>query len=104
MLQRIGYENIVLVQNGEEAVAAVMDAEYDIVLMDVQMPRMNGLEATRLIRKQIKHPAKPRIIALTAGVMEEEKAAALQAGMDAFLAKPLKIEQLEEILKQSQHS
>jgi PAS domain S-box-containing protein len=104
MLQRLGYENIVSVQNGEEAVAAVMDAEYDVVLMDVQMPRMNGLEATRLIRKQIRHAAKPRIIALTAGVMDEEKAAALQAGMDAFLAKPLKIEQLEEILKPSPHS
>ena len=99
MLQRLGYEHPVLVGNGEEAVAAMMDADYDIILMDVQMPKMSGLEATIKIREQTKQHEKPWIIALTAGVMEEERNAAKKAGMNAFLAKPLVIEQLEEMLE-----
>jgi CheY-like chemotaxis protein len=98
MLQRLGYENPVLVDDGEAAVAAVMDAKYDIILMDVQMPHMNGLEATRLIREQTGQVDKPWIIALTAGVMEEERAAAKEAGMNAFLAKPIVIDQLDNML------
>jgi PAS domain S-box-containing protein len=99
MLQRLGYEHPVLVGNGEEAVAAVMDTDYDIILMDVQMPKMSGLEATVKIREQTKQHEKPWIIALTAGVMEDERAAAKKSGMNAFLAKPLVLEQLEEMLE-----
>ena len=99
MLQRLGYEHPVLVGNGEEAVAAMMDADFDIILMDVQMPKMSGLEATIKIREQTKQHEKPWIIALTAGVMEEERNAAKKAGMNAFLAKPLVIEQLEEMME-----
>jgi PAS domain S-box-containing protein len=99
MLQRLGYEHPVLVGNGEEAVAAMMDTDYDIVLMDVQMPKMSGLEATIKIREQTKQHEKPWIIALTAGVMEDERAAAKKSGMNAFLAKPLVLEQLEEMLE-----
>jgi CheY-like chemotaxis protein len=98
MLQRLGYDRHVLVQDGEEAVAAVMDSEYDVILMDVQMPHMNGLKATQLIRKQTGEENKPWIVALTAAVMQEERAAAEEAGMNAFLAKPLVIEQLEDLL------
>jgi PAS domain S-box-containing protein len=98
MLQRIGCENPVMVSDGEEAVAAVMDAAYDVILMDVQMPHMNGLDATRRIREYTKNPQKPWIIALTAGVMQEEQAAALEAGMNEFLSKPLVIAQLEKML------
>ncbi len=98
MLQRLGYENPVLVENGEAAVAAIMDAEYDVILMDVQMPHMNGLEASRLIREQTGQVDKPWIIALTAGVMEEERTAAKEAGMNAFLAKPIVIDQLDNML------
>jgi len=99
MLQRLGYEHPVLVGNGEEAVAAMMDTDYDIVLMDVQMPKMSGLEATIKIRELTGKHEKPWIIALTAGVMEDERAAAKKSGMNAFLAKPLVIEQLEEMLE-----
>lgn len=98
MLQRLGCENPVMVSDGEEAVAAVMDAPYDVILMDVQMPHVNGLDATRRIRTYTGKATKPWIIALTAGVMQEEQAEALQAGMNQFLAKPLMIEQLEKTL------
>jgi CheY-like chemotaxis protein len=98
MLQRLGCRNPVIVSDGEEAVAAVMDAEYDVILMDVQMPRMTGIEATRLIREQTGQSGNPWIIALTAGVMQEEQNAAMEAGMNAFLPKPLSINQLEKAL------
>lgn len=98
MLDRLGYENSVVVPDGEDAVAAVIDAEYDLILMDVQMPGMNGLLATREIRKRSGNPEKPWILALTAGVMEEERKAAIEAGMNGFLAKPLAVDQLEKVL------
>ncbi|HNX52945.1 MAG TPA: PAS domain-containing protein [Pontiellaceae bacterium] len=98
MLQRIGCEKPVIVSDGEEAVAAVMDAAYDVILMDIQMPRMNGLDATRQIRKHTGDPEKPWVIALSAGVMREEQTAALEAGMNEFLSKPLVIEHLEKTL------
>ncbi len=98
MLLRIGCEKPVIVSDGEEAVAAVMDSTYDVILMDIQMPRMNGLDATRQIRKHTGDPKKPWVIALSAGVMREEQTAALEAGMNEFLSKPLVIDQLEKTL------
>jgi CheY-like chemotaxis protein len=75
-----------------------MDAEYDIVLMDIQMPHVGGLEATRRIRKYTKNQNKPWIIALSAGVMQEEQSAAIDAGMNGFLAKPISVDQLAAAL------
>lgn len=98
MLQRLGYEDTVFVENGLEAVAASLDSKYDIVLMDVQMPKMNGLDATRKIRENSGSKIEPWIIALTAGVMEDERKNITLSGMNDFLAKPLAIEQLEEML------
>jgi CheY-like chemotaxis protein len=98
MLQRLGYTNTVLVEDGREAVAAVQDAEYDLILMDVQMPHMNGLDATRKIREHVKNPTVPWIIALTAGVMEDERRKVEDVGMNGFLAKPMAINRLEEQL------
>lgn len=98
MLQQLGCENCVLASDGEAAVAAAMDTGFDVILMDVQMPHMSGLEATRRIRALTGSPEKPWIIALTAGVMKEEQNAAAQAGMNGFLAKPLSIEQLKQTL------
>ena len=100
MLQRIGCENIAVVSDGEEAVAAALDATYDVILMDVQMPRMNGIDATRQIREHTGLTDKPWIIALSAGVMKEERKAALAAGMNEFLPKPLVVDQLEKTLDQ----
>jgi PAS domain S-box-containing protein len=98
MLDRLGCEKVVIVSDGEAAVAAVMDAEYDIVLMDIQMPHVGGLEATRRIRKYTKNQNKPWIIALSAGVMQEEQSAAIDAGMNGFLAKPISVDQLAAAL------
>lgn len=98
MLDRLGYDHSVVVPDGEDAVAAMIDAEYDLILMDVQMPGMNGLQATREIRKLSGDPEKPWILALTAGVMEEERKAAIEAGMNGFLAKPLAVDHLEKAL------
>ncbi len=100
MLERLGYGNATIVPDGEEAVAAVIDVEFDVVLMDVQMPGMDGLEAARQIRAHTGSQEKPWIIALTAGVMDEERSAALAAGMNEFLAKPLKVDVLEQVLDQ----
>jgi PAS domain S-box-containing protein len=98
MLQRIGCETVVIVSDGEEAVAAAMDAPFDVILMDIQMPRMNGIDASRKIRELTGHPTKPWIIALSAGVMKEEQITALEAGMNEFVAKPLVVAQLEKTL------
>jgi PAS domain S-box-containing protein len=98
MLHRLGYENTVLVEDGQEAVAAAVDAEFDVILMDVQMPHMNGLDATMEIRKHFGSKNTPWIIALTAGVMEDERRKIMNSGMNEFLAKPLAVDQLEEKL------
>jgi PAS domain S-box-containing protein len=98
MLQRIGCETVVIVADGEEAVAAAMETPFDVILMDIQMPRMNGLDASRRIREIVGHPTKPWIIALSAGVMKEEQIDALAAGMNEFVAKPLVVAQLEKTL------
>ena len=98
MLKRLGYSHHALVADGQAAVAAVRDSDYDAILMDVQMPAMNGLEATRRIRELTGSSDQPYIIAMTAGVMKEEQDAATEAGMNGFLAKPLSVEQLESAL------
>jgi signal transduction histidine kinase/CheY-like chemotaxis protein len=98
MLRKMGYDCDVA-KNGEEAVQMVLAQSYDLVLMDVQMPVMDGIQATREICSHIPKAKRPRILALTAGAMKGDREAALEAGMDAFLAKPLRIEELHaEIL------
>ena len=99
MLERLGYNNVVIVPDGEDAVAAFIDFEYDVVLMDIQMPGMDGLEASRQIRQQTGSKDKPWIIALTAGVLDEERAAVYDAGMNDFLPKPIRVEILGEVLE-----
>jgi CheY-like chemotaxis protein len=96
-LQRLGYRADV-VGNGLEAVEAVRRQPYDVVLMDVQMPQMDGLEATAVIRRE--HRPGPYIIALTANVLPEDEARCRDAGMQAFLTQPLTLERLEASLAQ----
>lgn len=98
MLERLGYSNVTIVPDGEDAVAAALDMEFDVILMDVQMQGMDGLEASRQIREHMDNQEKPWIVALTAGVMEEERTAAFAAGMNEFLPKPLKVEMLGQTL------
>ncbi|MBL4676213.1 MAG: response regulator [Mucilaginibacter sp.] len=97
ILKKLGYKTD-LVTDGKQAVEAIYEKEYNLVLMDIQMPEMDGLEATRVIRRiDIKQPV---IIALTANAMENDKRACIDAGMDDFIPKPVKPEELMKKLLQ----
>lgn len=97
MLARLGYDADA-VDNGEEAVAAVAASRYDLVLMDIHMPRMDGLAATRYIRSEVPASRQPHIVALTASAMLEDRQACAEAGMNGYLVKPFRQEQLAAVL------
>lgn len=93
-----------VVENGLEAVNAVERSSYDVVLMDVMMPIMDGLEATRQIRERMRQaPTPPRIIAVTANAMAGDRERCLEAGMDDYIPKPLRLEALRGALDSVQH-
>lgn len=105
MLERDGHE-VVLVPDGAEAVQALAVGRFDVILMDVQMPTMDGLEATRKIRKLEKTEQREPvpIVALTASVLEEDRLASQAAGMDGFASKPVDYPQLtREIARVTGH-
>ena len=85
---------------GLEVLTAVHRQTYDVILMDVQMPEMDGLEASRRIIQEFDAGQRPRLIALTANVFKSDQDACLAAGMDGFLGKPLDLSQLREVLMQ----
>jgi two-component system sensor histidine kinase/response regulator len=87
MLAKIGVL-VDVANNGEEALQRLQNCHYDVVLMDVQMPVMNGLEATRLIRLDSRFAAMP-ILAMSAGVTLDEQGACEAAGMTGFISKPI---------------
>jgi two-component system sensor histidine kinase/response regulator len=91
ILAKMGYKPD-MVNDGQDAVNALTKARYDVVLMDMQMPNMDGLEATRTIRRQ--PIMQPVIIALTANAQDSDEEACLQAGMNDYLCKPIKLEDL----------
>lgn len=86
-----------LASNGVNALEALVSKSYDIILMDVQMPEMDGLETTRVIRQQSNH--QPVIIAITANAMQEDKEACTEAGMDDYISKPIQLEKLVLVLE-----
>ncbi len=90
-----------VVSDGVEVVEAVRRRDYDVVLMDVQMPELDGLAATRKIRESLEGRRAPRIIAVTANALEGDREACLAAGMDDYLAKPLKTAELALALRRS---
>ena len=90
-----------LASDGQQAVNKVKQFEYDIVLMDVQMPGMDGLEATEIIRNLPSPFEQPLIYALTAGVTEGEKQRCFDIGMNGFIQKPINIEQLKSVFSSS---
>jgi CheY-like chemotaxis protein len=96
-LKRMGYHPDV-VANGLEVLAAVRRQTYDVVLMDVQMPEMDGLEAARRIVEEFDADRRPHLIALTANVYKSDRDSCLAAGMDAFLGKPLDLVALRNML------
>jgi CheY-like chemotaxis protein len=93
MLAKLGH-TVEVSGNGAEAVEAVGRVDYDVVLMDMHMPVMDGLEATRTIRAQIPAERQPHIIAMTASVTKEDRDACAEAGMDGYLSKPVRAEDL----------
>jgi CheY-like chemotaxis protein/HPt (histidine-containing phosphotransfer) domain-containing protein len=97
LLERLGYQADV-VANGMEALVALRHVQYDVVLMDVQMPEMDGLEATRQMCKLYSPDERPRIIAVTADAQESDREECLRAGMDDYLSKPVRLEQVAEAL------
>lgn len=87
-----------IVENGALAVASALSNDYDIILMDLQMPVMDGLEASRQIRASQAHAKRPFIIALTANAFQEDRDATHAAGMDDYLSKPITLKRLREML------
>ena len=99
ILQQMGYRAD-LASNGIEAVESVQRQTYDVVLMDVQMPEMDGLEASRQICAQLAATERPRIVAMTANAMQGDREMCIEAGMDDYLTKPIRVERLVEALNQ----
>ena len=100
MLKKMGYRADV-VANGLEALDAVLRQPYDVVLMDVHMPEMDGLEATRRICQQMQGTPRPLIIAMTANAMQGDREECLEAGMDDYISKPIQVKDLQEALERS---
>ena len=98
MLNRLGYETVI-VSNGQEVLNLLDKESYDLVLMDVQMPVMSGLEATGIIKA--KAGQKPQIIALTANATREDRKIWLEAGMDDYLAKPIRRDRLAAVIEET---
>jgi CheY-like chemotaxis protein len=100
LLERLGYRADV-VSNGLEALEALERQPYDVVLMDVQMPRLDGLDATRRIRERWPPESRPHIIAMTANALPEDRDACFAAGMNDYVAKPIRADELATALKRS---
>jgi PAS domain S-box-containing protein len=100
LLGKLGYEADV-VSNGLEALAALEQQDYDLVLMDVQMPELDGLETARRICARWPEGRRPRIVAMTANVMQEDRDACFASGMDGYVAKPIRTEELAAALAET---
>ncbi|MBD2034135.1 response regulator [Leptolyngbya sp. FACHB-321] len=103
MLQRLGYQAD-LVSNGQEALEQCAQHFYDIVLMDCQMPIMDGYVATKQLRQRYQQQRQPIIIGVTANAMVGDREKCLAAGMDAYLSKPVKLPELNQLLAHWVHS
>jgi len=101
ILEKLGYRADVAA-NGLEVLAALERQHYDVVLMDVQMPEMDGVEATRRILEDYTAEERPRIVAMTAHAMEGDRERYLMAGMDDYVSKPVRIQDLVTALKRCQ--
>jgi len=100
-LERIGYRADIAF-NGLEVIDAMKRQKYDVILMDIQMPEMDGVQATIEIRKQFPQDQQPRIIAMTANAMKDDHAKYLSSGMEDYIVKPFKMEDLIQALLNSE--
>ena len=100
MLEKLGYQSEAVL-NGKEAVKAVQSDSYDLILMDCQMPEMDGYEATQKIRKLKSHVKDIPIIAMTAHAMVGDREKCLKAGMDDYVAKPVNPEKLATAIEKA---
>ncbi|MGA9531413.1 MAG: GAF domain-containing protein [Anaerolineales bacterium] len=98
LLDQMGYRADVAA-NGQEALDSLERQEYDVVLMDVQMPEMDGLEASRQINQRWGQQERPRIIDMTANAMQGDRERCLEAGMDDYVSKPVRVNELIEALR-----
>jgi signal transduction histidine kinase/CheY-like chemotaxis protein/HPt (histidine-containing phosphotransfer) domain-containing protein len=98
MLQQLGYRAD-LASNGREAIDQLQRQSYDVVLMDVQMPEMDGWEATREIHRLWPAAGRPWIIAMTASALHGDREKCLAAGMDDYVSKPIRVEELRAVLQ-----
>jgi CheY-like chemotaxis protein len=96
LLEQMGYR-VDLASNGLEALESVARQTYDVVLMDVQMPEMDGLDATRQLNTTYGQD-RPRIIAMTANAMQGDREMCLAAGMDDYIPKPIRVDRLTDAL------
>jgi CheY-like chemotaxis protein len=100
LLSQMGYRADVAA-NGLEVIESVERQTYDVVLMDVQMPEMDGLEASRRITQRWRADQRPRIVAMTANAMQGDRDECIAAGMDDYVTKPIRVEALVQALVQS---
>ena len=98
ILEKMGY-NIDIAANGLEVLSACDRQKYDLIFMDVQMPEMDGLEATRQLNKLYNEKNRPKIVAMTANAMEGDRERCLQAGMDDYISKPIVIAEIRNVLE-----
>jgi PAS domain S-box-containing protein len=98
MLRHLGYGADVAA-NGMQVLSMLEQKAYDVILMDIQMPEMDGLEAARLIRRRLPAARQPRIIAMTAYTMKGDREQCMAAGMDEYIAKPVKMEDLKRVME-----
>ncbi|KAI9132463.1 response regulator [Acaryochloris sp. CCMEE 5410] len=99
LLDRLGYQAD-LVTNGLEVLTALQEQSYDVVLMDVQMPEMDGITTAQSICEQWDKTTRPHIVAMTANTMQGDRESYLAAGMDDYIAKPIRLKGLEQILSE----
>jgi CheY-like chemotaxis protein len=99
LLEKRGHR-VTVANNGQEAISLLERSSFDLVLMDVQMPLIDGLEATRIIRKREKETRTHMpIVALTAHAIKGDEERCIEAGMDSYLAKPIRPEELDAVLQ-----
>lgn len=97
ILQKLGYE-IDIAANGKEVLSAVNIKNYDLILMDINMPELNGYETSKIIRKELSKENRPVIIAMTAGTLQENEKEFNVSGMNDFIEKPINYNQMKKIM------